>query len=437
MRSPLLSVVVVAYNMAREIPRTIRTLSPLMQRGVQANDYEIILVDNCSSIPLNYELFSGWGANIRFHRMSAAGVSPASAVNTGIDLARGELVGVMIDGARMASPGLLASAVTAQRLHKRPIISTLAFHLGPTVQSLSVHQGYNQAVEDRLLESVDWESDGYRLFEISVFDASSAGGWFRPLSESNALFMPRPMWQELAGFDERFVTPGGGHVNLDTYRRACDLPESRLIVLVGEGTFHQFHHGIATNALKSHAPEFDDEYLRIRHQPFTPPGNEAWLFGKPNRAALPFILASAQAAMPPKRAAEPRDHWLLVNSLYKTAFGRTADEVDLADRMYQLRSGTSPEVLAEELTGSAEFQSRHGSSEKVDTEFLTALYRDGLGRRPDPEGLAHWLAQGEKGTTRGQVLAAFAQSTEALSLLALMLCRPGSTSSIDRFWREN
>lgn len=295
MKPPLASVVVVAYNMAREAPRTIRTLSPLMQHGLQADDYEIILVDNGSAMPLDRYAYSGWGANIRFHQMSATRASPAAAVNVGISLARGELIGVMVDGARMASPGLLASAIIAQRLHQRPIISPLAFHLGATVQTQSIHQGYNQAAEDRLLQSVNWESDGYRLFEISAF--AEAQGWFRPISESTALFMPRAMWRELDGFDERFVCLGGGLVNLDTYRRACDLRETQLILLLGEGTFHQFHHGIATNALLSPWPQFHDEYVNIRHQPYAPPANEAWLFGKPSRAALPFIIASAQNAI--------------------------------------------------------------------------------------------------------------------------------------------
>jgi O-antigen biosynthesis protein len=109
---------------------------------------------------------------------------------------------------------------------------------------------------------------------------------------------------------------------------------------------------------------------------------------------------------------------LLVNSFYKAAFGRLADPDGLANRIHQLQSGVSLDVLAEELVASAEFRARHGSSQKVDAEYLTALYRDGLGRQPDPEGLAHWLAEGEKGATRAKVFAAFAGSDEALREVA-------------------
>jgi hypothetical protein len=50
----------------------------------------------------------------------------------------------------------------------------------------------------------------------------------------------------------------------------------------------------------------------------------------------------------------------------------------------------------------------------VDAGYLSALYRDGLRRKPDEGGLAGWLAAGAKGATRAEVLAAFAASEEAL-----------------------
>ena len=82
----------------------------------------------------------------------------------------------------------------------------------------------------------------------------------------------------------------------------------------------------------------------------------------------------------------------LVNSLYRAAFGRLAEPEGLANRIHQLQSGVSLEVLAEEFVGSPEFQTRHGTSRSVDIKYLTALYRDGLGLKPDLKYLAHWLA---------------------------------------------
>ncbi len=70
-------------------------------------------------------------------------------------------------------------------------------------------------------------------------DESSVDGWLAPISESNGLFMRRATWELFGGLDERFDSPGGGIINLDTFRRAAELSDAELVVLLGEGTFHQ------------------------------------------------------------------------------------------------------------------------------------------------------------------------------------------------------
>ena len=196
-------------------------------------------------------------------RIDDAPPSPSLAINTGIAAARGALIGVMVDGARMVSPGLLKHALLAARLHPRPVIATLGFRLGPDVQRRAIRAGYDRDAEDALLEGVDWTKDGYRLFEISVFAGSSKQGWFAPFTEGNALFMPSELWSELGGYDERFESLGGGFVNVDTFARACALPDAQLIALLGEGTFHQIHGGVATNSPTLRRQEFAEEYRTL------------------------------------------------------------------------------------------------------------------------------------------------------------------------------
>jgi hypothetical protein len=176
----------------------------------------------------------------------------------------------------------------------------------------SIRDGYDQATEDRLLAGCAWESDPYRLFSISVFAGSSQNGWFMPIAESNALFLRRHMWDELGGYDERFVSPGGGLVNLDTYERACNLAGSQLIVLLGEGTFHQVHGGIATNALVSPAAAFNEEYVSIRGRPFRNPETAPLYLGTLPASTLPSVVRSAamahEAAAAHLSRGAPRDH---------------------------------------------------------------------------------------------------------------------------------
>ena len=48
---PRVSVGVVSYNMARELPRVLFTLTPPYQRGLRDGDIELIVVDNGSRKP--------------------------------------------------------------------------------------------------------------------------------------------------------------------------------------------------------------------------------------------------------------------------------------------------------------------------------------------------------------------------------------------------
>ena len=299
MSTPALSIIVISYNMPREIPRTILSLSPAMQSGVTPDEYEVILVDHNSTLPFDVEPCRTSGIDLRVERFNGDTKSPCGAINRGLALARGELRCVMIDGARIASPGLVAGALRASRLHHRAVIATLGFHIGPDVQPKTVRRGYNQQEEDRLLDRADWTGDGYRLFDISVFAGSSERGWFAPIAESNAIIMSRELWNELGGYDERFLALGGGLANLDTYVRACSLPDTQLIVLLGEGTFHQFHGGVATNALVHPWDVMHEEYTRIRGVPFAKPTVAPWFFGSVSPHVLPSIALSASAVMAP------------------------------------------------------------------------------------------------------------------------------------------
>lgn len=291
--APRLSVVVVSYNMRRELPRTIRSLSPLMQRDIDASDYEVIVVDNGSTEIVDVDGLRAFIPGLIFERIANATASPVRAINRGLAIARGGMVGVFIDGARIASPGLLSKALAASRLHPRPMIGAVAFHLGEAVQMESVARGYDQAAEDRLLAASGWEKDGYRLFEISVFAGSSSGGWFDLPAESNAVFLRAEHWRALGGWDERFVQPGGGFVNLDMWSRICADRSGELIMLLGEATFHQVHGGIATNSASPPIAEFQEEYARLRGRPYERPARAPLFFGTvPDAARASFSLSA-------------------------------------------------------------------------------------------------------------------------------------------------
>ena len=293
--APSLSVVVVAYDMGRELPRTLRSFSPTVQRGVDRDDLELVLVDNGSPEPVPEEAIASFDGHLRVVRIDDAPPSPARAANVGLAEARGDLVGLVVDGARMASPGLLAGARQARKVADRPVVASLAWHLGPNRHMEAAASGWDQATEDELLAGIDWERDGYQLFEVSTFAASSARGWFGPMGESSALFLPSELWDELGGLDERFDLPGGGLVNHDLYRRACTLDGTELVVLVGEGTFHQFHGGAATSRQLTW-DVMHDQYEQLRGEPYRPPARPPLYVGRVRPEILGHLHESVRLA---------------------------------------------------------------------------------------------------------------------------------------------
>jgi len=301
---PALSVVVVVYNIPREAPRTLLSLSSVYQRHIDADDYEVIVVDNGSNPSFDHKVLEGLAGNFRLLKIDPAPASPAYAVNQGIAAARGEVVGVMIDGARITTPGLLHFARHGARLGDTAIVATIGWYLGYDIQRRSMHSGYDRDREDMLLASINWPQDGYRLFEISTPDESSTFNGLGPSNESNALFLRREHWQTLGGLDERFDDPGGGFVNLDILRRALELPDAKLVFLLGEGTFHQLHGGIATNApndrMERDLKRWEAQYEKIRGYPYAPlsAGTSATFIGTLPRSALAHFVRSAIAPGP-------------------------------------------------------------------------------------------------------------------------------------------
>lgn len=302
---PQISLVVVTYNIPREAPRTLYSLSALYQRDISAEDYEIIVVDNGSDPPLDPDMVRRQVGNFRLIRIDQASPSPAKAINRGIAEAKGEIIGVMIDGARLVTPGFLHFARTGARVYPNAVVATLGWYLGFDFQRWAMQAGYDQAREDALLASIQWPTNGYRLFEIATMDDSSADGWMQPIAESNGLFLRREFWQALGGVNEEFTSPGGGLINLDTYRRAIEFPDARLVLLLGEGTFHQIHGGVATNRppeeLHANWQKWEPEYAAITGRPFAvgkPAAPPTYLGTLPQAALRRFVRAALVPAPP-------------------------------------------------------------------------------------------------------------------------------------------
>lgn len=297
-RRPRLSVVVVVHRMPDQALRTLRTLSPAYQRGVSDGDLEVVVVENESDRCLDAATVAASGPAVRYLRRAEPSASPAAAVNAGIAAAAADAVAVMVDGARMLTPGVVSATLAALRAADLPVVCVPGYHLGGQLQYEAARTGYDEAAETALLARAGWPADGYALFDVAVLSGSCARGFLVPMGESNFLAAPRRLWEDLGGVDERFTSPGGGCVNLDLYKRACEHPGTTLVVLPGEGTFHQFHGGVTTGApdvdRNALFAAMDAEYRAIRGAAHTYPVTRPLLFGAVGPAAAPFLEHSVR-----------------------------------------------------------------------------------------------------------------------------------------------
>lgn len=210
-----LSVIAIFHNMRREASRTLRTLAQPYQLDVDTSEYEVIVVDNGSTEPLNPDWVNSFGRNFLYKRYDNNPTSPCWAINQAVRESSGDIVMICIDGARMLSPKILSLAKKALSINHNSFVYTLSLHLGPKLQSQSMLDGYNQAVEDEMLSHVNWTSRGYLLFNVASLGGSCLGGYYSPINESNCLSLRKNKYLEMGGYDENFLMGGGGLANLD------------------------------------------------------------------------------------------------------------------------------------------------------------------------------------------------------------------------------
>ena len=299
--SPQLSIIVVVHNMPRQAMNTLYSLSSAYQRDVDEAEYEVLVMENSSGNTLDAAAVEALGSNFDYCLREEDGVSPAPAINAALARCRGAAVGLLIDGARMLSPRVLANALAALRL-PGAIVAVPGYYLSAAG---AVEGGTSAAdaaailaEEEALLAGSGWQDEGYALFDQACFSNGNRHGFMEPLMECNALFCRTELLRQIGGADERFDLRGGGALNLHLYRQLATSPGSRLYMLGGEGNFHQFHGGTSTTA----GDERDAlvQTFKAQLDSFWPGGfkgvrREPILFGPVATQALPFLEASLES----------------------------------------------------------------------------------------------------------------------------------------------
>ncbi|MEM8498533.1 MAG: glycosyltransferase [Pseudomonadota bacterium] len=294
---PILSIVVIVYKMRRQAMNTLKSLTSEYQFDTSVCDYEVLVVENSSQENLDEAEVLALGDNFHYQLREEHRPTPVYAANEGMATARGQYIALMIDGARMLSPGVIKHTLAALRAYPGGIVATPGFHIGEQDQRYSVDAGHDENTEQAMLDSIDWFAHGYRLFDISLFSLANDKGYFHPLLESNCIVFSRKLYEEVGGMHEGFQNPGGGCVNLDFYRQLALEPDSTLIVLAGEGSFHQYHGGVTTmqhDELDSMLQSHHDELKRIRGEYYKAVRKEPVIFGAITRHSLSYLEYSSR-----------------------------------------------------------------------------------------------------------------------------------------------
>jgi hypothetical protein len=310
-RTPLLSIIVIAYDMPRQAMNTLRSLSAAYQRDVDPDDYEVVVVENRSPRTLDPAAVAALPGSFRYFLREEPGVSPAPAINFGFAAARGRCIGLMIDGARMVTPGVVHHVLAANRVTTDALVVVPGYHLGHHEHQLHATHGYTEDAEQAMLRDIDWKRDGYALFTVACISGANRYGVFHPFMECNCLFMPDHVFRDIGRADERFDLPGGGALNLALYRRVAMHPRTKLFVLPGEGSFHQLHGGVTTSEI----PDREALLARIREQlqellgrPFRAPLLEPTFLGTIGLGAMRHLAFSVEQGLDRYRKCVEKGH---------------------------------------------------------------------------------------------------------------------------------
>lgn len=295
--NPRLSIIVVVYRMSRQAMNTLYSLSAYYQRNVSETDYEILVMENLSDDSLSAAAIAKLGGNFRYFPRHETLPSPVNAINEGFQKAQAPFIGLIIDGARIVTPRIVEYALAISRTSENPLLAVPTFNLGPYLHYQNIDYQYTEETEKQLLEKANWKKNGYRLFDICNIGEANPRGIFQPFMESNCYFTSRNNFSVIGYADERFQLPGGGSLNLHMFRSVGMLDQcEHYWIMVGEGSFHQFHHGVTTaqkDGRKDKLEQFREQLENIWQGRFPALEREPLLIGAATSNAQDFLRYSS------------------------------------------------------------------------------------------------------------------------------------------------
>ncbi|MFV0256961.1 MAG: DUF4214 domain-containing protein [Acidimicrobiales bacterium] len=121
-----------------------------------------------------------------------------------------------------------------------------------------------------------------------------------------------------------------------------------------------------------------------------------------------------------------------VSRLYEAYFLRPPDSGGYQYWLGVRALGSSIDQVSAEFAASQEFRDRYGSLNNA--QFVDLVYRNVLGRAPDPSGFTFWNAQLAAGVSRGAIMAGFSDSPEMVMRTGTAAPNPVAEAEVYRLY---
>ena len=263
----MISIIVHMEDYSQASINALYSLTHGYQKNVVPADWEVIAIGSKRSASEDARSLKPSDTNIT-HLISEGTID--SFLKLALQHAKGEQIGLLFDSRRIFTPRIIEYVKMAFKIKPSPLIAI---------------PGYTINDNAAAVDTIDWKSNGYRLFGVSHLDGNNNDGFLTPLEECGALFFNKSL---LAMLLERGCLNdlNTQHVANTLYLRLGMLEDTALVVTPGEGAFLQ-NTDTATPDL---SPEncASPEKPRLMREPI--------LIGSITYLAQQFFLLSAEHA---------------------------------------------------------------------------------------------------------------------------------------------
>ena len=205
--------------------------------------------------------------------------------------------------------------------------------------------------------------------------------------------------------DRKLMSFGGGNIDTTIARFPSTSPQLNYT----SNSFHQVNDkisGVASSIVANPGGASNQLATFVSHIP------------NGTSQLLPILQADLQTFQAATGTVTTAQATATLDKLYETLLGRQPDGVGLAYGIPALQHGTTVAQVASKLVTSTEYIQDNitagATGNQNQTQFVTALYNDVLGRAPEGSGLSFWVSQINTGALSVQQVANdFVSSNEA------------------------